>query len=192
MTSLATRARPTSSSSSRSTASIADSPGSSRPPGSAHWPAWARSLDTRRVSTNAGAPSSASVIAIATAAWRGWSSPGQPTCERTKPAHKRAISARVVSFSGIGPTVSSWRARPARRSVSPQEVARHPAVLAGLRLDPDPTLALLESTQDVAALDRIDHLGVGDGAAATVHRAFGLHDHVRLVGRHRAIDPAFV
>ena len=42
------RCSPSSSSTSRSAAVSASSPGSSRPPGSAHWPAWALSRDARR------------------------------------------------------------------------------------------------------------------------------------------------
>ena len=62
------RASPTSSSSSRSAAPSADSPGSTPPPGSAHWPAWRRSSRARRVSTKQGRSRSSSRSARATAA----------------------------------------------------------------------------------------------------------------------------
>ena len=49
------RARPTSSSSSRSAVCSGVSPGSSRPPGSAHCPAWRLKVRARRVRSRAGA-----------------------------------------------------------------------------------------------------------------------------------------
>ena len=69
-TAVSSSVSPTSSSSSRSAARDALSPGSIRPPGSAHCPAWARRLGARRVRRNAASPRVVGSRTAATAAGR--------------------------------------------------------------------------------------------------------------------------
>ena len=80
--------------SSRSAASTAVSPPSTRPPGSAHWPAWLLSFAARRVSTKQGRRSSSATSVSATAA-RGDRRAAR-RCARTRASRSRA-SARIAA-----------------------------------------------------------------------------------------------